>query len=199
MYFMENERLREYERFMQLTPHYRPRGCGVIGIRITDTKPPPASYEEKMERMAAHIPFQSFRMRLNQYLKESEGNPMIFKNGRHQAAFWTAIERVGQRDYGLLAALYLMTADSRLRSVVERRTPGGQFLLEPFQIPDCTESTYTLSCAAKDLYLGTKYLTIDDLGDAKLIPPELFTLICNAMAVRRYGLRALEIQDETAQ
>ena len=33
MYFMDDERLREYERFMQHTPHYRPRGCGVIGIR----------------------------------------------------------------------------------------------------------------------------------------------------------------------
>lgn len=98
MYFMDDERLREYERFMQHTPHYRPRGCGVIGIRIMDTKPPPAPYEERMGQMAAHIPFQSFRMRLNQYLKESEGNPMIFKDGRHQAAFWTAIERVGQRD-----------------------------------------------------------------------------------------------------
>lgn len=61
------------ERFMQHTPHYRPRGCGVIGIRIMDTKPPPAPYEERMGQMAAHIPFQSFRMRLNQYLKESEG------------------------------------------------------------------------------------------------------------------------------
>ena len=87
MYFMDDERLREYERFMQHTPHYRPRGCGVIGIRIMDTKPPPAPYEERMGQMAAHIPFQSFRMRLNQYLKESEGNPMIFKDGRHQAAF----------------------------------------------------------------------------------------------------------------
>lgn len=49
MYFMDDERLREYERFMQHTPHYRPRGCGVIGIRIMDTKPPPAPYEERDE------------------------------------------------------------------------------------------------------------------------------------------------------
>lgn len=54
MYFMDDERLREYERFMQHTPHYRPRGCGVIGIRIMDTKPPPAPYEERMGQMAAH-------------------------------------------------------------------------------------------------------------------------------------------------
>ena len=53
MYFMDDERLREYERFMQHTPHYRPRGCGVIGIRIMDTKPPPAPYEERMGQMAA--------------------------------------------------------------------------------------------------------------------------------------------------
>ena len=196
MYFMENERLREYEQFMQHVTRYRPRSYGVIGIRITDAKPPPASYEERMSQMAAHIPFQSFRMRLNQYLKESEGEPMIFKNGRHQAAFEIAIERVEQRNYGLMAALYLLTADSRLRSVVRRKPPGGQFLLEPFQIPDCTESAYTLYCAAKDLYLGTRHLTINDLGDANLISPKLFTLICNAMAVRRYGLRALEIEKE---
>ena len=107
-----------------------------------------------------------------------------------------AIERVGQRDYGLLSALYLLTADPRLRRIVEKRHPGGTLLFEPFCVPGCTESAYTLYCAAKDLYLGTKHLTIDDLGDAKLIPTELFRLICNAMAVRRYGLRALEIGKE---
>lgn len=44
----------------------------------------------------------------------------------------------------------------------------------------------------KDLTLGTKHLTVSDLSDADLVPPMLFRTICNAMAIRRFGLAAIK-------
>ncbi len=41
------------------------------------------------------------------------------------------------------------------------------------------------------MYLGTKHLTFSDLADQSLIPPKVFGLICNAMAIRRFGLGAI--------
>ena len=54
---------------------------------------------------------------------------------------------------------------------------------ENIKLHNCTERAYTLYCAAKDLTLGTKHLTVSDLSDADLVPPMLFRTICNAMAV----------------
>lgn len=76
MYFMENKRPREYEQFMQRTPRFRPRGCGVIAIRLTDSKPPPASYEERLRQTAAYIPCRPCRMRLNIYLKRTSSGSL---------------------------------------------------------------------------------------------------------------------------
>lgn len=50
---------------------------------------------------------------------------------------------------------------------------------------------HPLFCAAKDLYLGTGCLTVSDLAYKSLVPPKAFRLICNAMAIRRFGLGAI--------
>ena len=61
---------------------------------------------------------------------------------------------------------------------------------------NCSEYSYPLYCAAKDLYLGTRHITINDLADNKLINAKTFALICNAMAIRKYGLGAIQFTDE---
>ncbi len=61
------------------------------------------------------------------------------------------------------------------------------------------ENSYPLFCAAKDLYLGTKHLTVRDLADAELISPKVFALICNAMAIRRFGLGAIQYEERNIQ
>ena len=53
------------------------------------------------------------------------------------------------------------------------------------------EKGYTLMCAAKDLYLGTKYMSISDLSDELLISSDVFGLICNAIGIKRFGLKVL--------
>lgn len=59
-----------------------------------------------------------------------------------------------------------------------------------------TENAYTLFCCAKDLYLGTKHIAVKDLADMDLISPKMFGLICNAMAIRRFGLNAINFTFE---
>ena len=45
---------------------------------------------------------------------------------------------------------------------------------------------------SKDLYFGTKYITVSDLCDKELIYPEMFGLICNAMGIKRFGIKAIK-------
>ena len=47
-------------------------------------------------------------------------------------------------------------------------------------------------CVAKDLYLGTEHISMCDLTDEEIIPKKVFELICNAVAIRRFGLGILK-------
>lgn len=59
----------------------------------------------------AAIKYPPFVRRLNLYLNESEEYPMEFKNEKHRELFGEAIRRKDKKDYALMAALYLLTAD----------------------------------------------------------------------------------------
>ena len=59
MYFMQNGRLREIEMLMQRVPNFRPRGCGVITIRITEI--PPSTFAGVMMKTASAIRYYNRR------------------------------------------------------------------------------------------------------------------------------------------
>lgn len=133
-----------------------------------------------------------FRIRLLQYIHESEENTMQFKNEKHREAFAEAVRKMNKKDNALMAAVYLFTADGRLWNQVSRYVDRCEIAYD--RIRNTTESGYALFCCAKDLALGTKRLTISDLADSDLIPPKLFAVICNAIAIRRYGLGAIQFK-----
>ena len=134
----------------------------------------------------------AFQHRLMRYIKESEENPMNFKNEKHRAVFEEAVKRQNKKDYTLMSALYLLTADGRLWNQISRYVSKGEIAFDRIRLNGTTESGYTLFCCAKDLALGTKHITVSDLADSELISPKLFAVICNAMAIRRYGLGAIQ-------
>lgn len=150
-----------------------------------------ASVRETLTEAMAAIRYPPFWKRLNQYISESEVNPMNYRNQKHEQAFQTAIEKQNRKSYALMAALYLLTAEMPLWNAVKYQAADRVIDFEKLKPADCTTDGYTLFYAAKDLYLGTNNLTISDLSDVKIVPPRIFALICNAMAIRRFGLGAI--------
>ena len=47
-----------------------------------------------------------------------------------------------------------------------------------------------LFCVAKDLYLGTRQVTISDITNKHLVDSKLYEILCNGMAIRRFGKNA---------
>ena len=189
--FFEDIYSRKLERLMTAVPNFKPRGVGFrfaepqIFIAVTAT---PA---EILSATVQQIRCPPFRKRFQEYI-ESEENPMIYLNERHRARFALAVKNVCSGNYALLAALYLLTADGRLWSCCKHHINNGCVFFENIKLNNCSERAYTLYCAAKDLTLGTKHITVSDLSDADLVPPMLFRTICNAMAIRRFGLAAIK-------
>ncbi|MCI8471854.1 MAG: hypothetical protein HFE65_01960 [Clostridiales bacterium] len=194
-----------YDRFIETMmieiPGFQPRGHGVYisqsELLLSEKQqPPPASLTNAIKRTMSHLHCQSFQRRLKQYLKESEEIPMDYRNEEHRIAFMEAIEKLNRKDYALMSAVYLLTAEHALWMKAKQRVRQNKICFNAIKLQNSTENAYTLFCCAKDLYLGTKHITIKDLADKDLIAPRIFDLICNAMAIRRFGLAPINSNKE---
>ena len=120
---------------------------------------------------------------------------MLYRNEKHKAVFENAIRKKDIRSTSLMGAIYLLTSDFKIWQILKHHINKNKINFKQVRLSGIGEEAYTLYCTAKDLYLGTKHLTIRDLADTDLISPKMFSVICNAMAIRRYGLETVRIQD----
>lgn len=209
MTFTHSPYLQSLERMMQTIPNFRPPGhglyvyknsispCDVPGYCEKQIAAESSSYRAVITETMAYIRHRSFHRRLNRFLQESEGHPMIFQNEKHRETFAGVTGRKNKKNLALMSALYLLTADGWLWQKVKRQVSKTAIDFEGIQLHGASGNNYALFCCAKDLYLGTKHITISDLADTELIAPKTFALICNAMAIRRFGLRALQYRERT--
>ena len=82
-----------------------------------------------------------------------------------------------KQNYALLSALYLLTADYRLCKIMKHYTQKNAVDFAGVSLKGIHENGYTLYCVAKDLYLGTKHLSVSDLADTELIRPQILVLV----------------------
>ena len=115
-----------------------------------------------------------------------------FRNNTHRTVFLEASRNMKHSNYAALTALYLLTADGRLWNQVKDCVQHNQILFDQMKPNNHSTNSYALFCVAKDLCLGTNHMTLCDLADTELIPPRVFAIICNAVAIRRCGLDAIQ-------
>lgn len=189
MFVFEEEPLRSLERMMQGIPNFAPRGHGVI----VSYGPGDAAVErifasqKEFQEILAGIRYPPLEQRVQKYQKESGGKRMEFRNDKHRTVFEEAVRRLGRGGNARLAALYLLTADHRLWMAARHACQDSRICFDKIRLKGSTEDGYALYCAARDLYLGTKSLTIREISDPGLIAPKTFALILNGMAIRRFG------------
>lgn len=117
---------------------------------------------------------------------------MNFKNENHKKTFMSELKKLNPSDKALMCKLYLLTADVKLWQQVKRCMDKNRIPLHQIHLRPGIEERYILLCSAKDLTEGTKHLTIADLADREVITPQMFEVLCNAIAIRRFGLDAIQ-------
>ena len=201
MLFTETASDRKYERMMTRIPNFRSRGGGRrIGetdlenarliISNASVKIGKSTYREKIK-----LTVREEKARRSEKRKENlfgkKGYEMDFKNKRHKEIFVTTAARL-EKNNSLLAAVYLLTASGRLWADAEPCISRNSIDFDSIKRGKHSIGAYALFCAAKDLYLGTESMNIADMSDRSVIPDVAFGLICNAMMIKRYGLKALD-------
>ena len=114
----------------------------------------------------------------------------MYNNKRHQEIFEKAIIKKNENNYPLLAAIYLFTSDNELWKVTKDHVKKNKIEFDEIKLNAIYSKGYILYCVAKDLYLGTGHVTISDITNKHLVAPKLYEILCNAMAIRRFGRNA---------
>ena len=73
-----------------------------------------ASRSEVMTETMKDIHNADFHRRLNQFIRENEELPMNFRNEKHRVAFDEAVRKLNKKNFALMAAIYLLTAEHKL-------------------------------------------------------------------------------------
>ena len=81
-----------------------------------------------------------------------------FRNNAHRAVFLEVSRNMNRSNYAVLAALYLLTADSRLWNQVKDYVQHNQILFDQMKPKNHSTNSYAMFSVAKDLYLGTNHM-----------------------------------------
>ena len=109
----------------------------------------------------------------------------------HHRDFAHAIRGMDADEHYHIAAVYLLTADRDLWQRAQHLVTKNHIQFADISIANCTMDQYNLYSCAKDIYCGTGSFTVSDLVDSIIVHPKMFKLLCNAMAIARYGINAL--------
>lgn len=154
-----------------------------------------ASHSEVLTEIAHEVNVYALKKRLFKYINKNRRTPMSYRNSKHRLIFTETTEKANKNNYALMSAIYLLTADHGLWTASKHHINKNDIDFDRIKLRNSTEEAYTLLCCAKDLYLGTKHITARDLADTDLITPKQFGIICNAMAIRRFGLGAIHYNE----
>ena len=109
-----------------------------------------------------------------------------FYRGRgHRECFEREEKKLGGGSPKLRAALYLLTADSRLWAAARPVVSKTGIDFAAIRPKDISTEAYVLYRAAQDIYEGTRYIGAAELVDRKLASGRMFRLICRAMELAR--------------
>lgn len=123
-------------------------------------------------------------------------NIMLYRGSAHKEMFQTTLATRPNISNFMLTALFLLTADKRLWSKVRSAVSSNNIDFSSIKLGDISTNAYALFMIAKDLYCSTHHITVTDLADRDIVPQKLFAVICNAIAIHRYGRDAIRIAEK---
>lgn len=113
---------------------------------------------------------------------------MIFRGKAHEVMFRNAIAHENNSDRDRLAVIYLLTGDKFLWSKVRQSGADRDFDFSAVHLASISPDAYTLFMTARDLYEGTKHISVSDIADRNIVSHKIFGIICDALSICRYGL-----------
>lgn len=220
--FMTNTKYANTEFEMQLIPGFTPRRSGMSVSRFEysarDCDCTACAYKTRKgkctspsdciclrERLVAgcvpltellgvltkEVPERPFVARVSRLSRQ----PLpIFETGDHQIRFEAAHRESLTGSAMHTAAVFLLTADPFLWSRARIAVTPEDIDFPAIRIHGVDLDGYVLFHTAKDLYVGTKHISLSELTDPELVSDSAFRLLVTAFLIRRYGAEVLSTE-----
>lgn len=144
-----------------------------------------ATIDELLGVFAAEVRERAFVNRVSRL--SGMGQP-FFHSARHRQRFEGRREGLPKPDEAAwCAALYLLSADTFLWNRAQAAVRPDCIDFTPIHIHGVDLDGYVLFHTAKDLYKGTKHISLSELTDPELVSDEAFRMIIAAFLIRRHG------------
>jgi hypothetical protein len=115
---------------------------------------------------------------------------MVFRNDNHGVLFEKEIRYHKGCSRKMTAALFLLTADSRLWHQAENHIGTNEIDITAIKPRRLDAMAYVCFTVAKDIITGSRTVSLTELADPSMLPPRYFLVIQTAMLIRGYGLSA---------
>lgn len=215
--FMSNTPYATTEFEMQLIPGFTPRRSGIVVSRLAysthDCNCGYCSNKDKKNKctrlekcvclrerlVMGCVPIDQLLNVLTAEMREHSfssrmlrlsGKPQpFFSEGRHKQRFesrWKNRMQMADED-AWCAALYLLTSNTFLWGKSDDAVKPDFINFNAIHVHGVDLDGYVLFHAAKDVYKGTKHISLSELTDPELVSDESFSLIITAFLIRRYG------------
>lgn len=146
---------------------------------------------ELLEVLAREVPERRFVARVSRL----SSRPLpIFETSGHQLRFEAAYRERLTGSAGQAAAVFLLTADPFLWSKARLAVVPEGIDFPVIHIHGVDLDGYVLFHTAKDLYTGTKHISLSELTDPELVSDGAFRLLVTAFLIRRYGAEVLSAE-----
>ena len=195
MYFTETPSLWEIEKAMKMIPNFTPRGHGVVILckhEFAEKSCIGDSQKEILARTVSRINNPLFQKRFQKYINESETIPMNFRNSKHSISFTDTIRKKNKKDYALMSALYLLTAEFALwqtatlkrgdltvtKTSEDGLTEGVKFHLSGTSLSGLPVDEYAVTDSSgtahfEDMLIGSGYVLSEvDTGIQYVVPDD---------------------------
>lgn len=115
---------------------------------------------------------------------------MVFRNDNHGVLFEKEIRYHKGCSRKMTAALFLLTADSRLWHQAENHIGTNEIDITAIKLRRLDAMAYVCFTVAKDIITGSRTVSLTELADTSMLSPRYFLVIQTAMLIRGYGLSA---------
>ncbi len=113
---------------------------------------------------------------------------MEYRGQTHNEMFTLTIKNRKNANFRYLSVVYLLTADKNLWSICKNAVSENSVDFSNIRNTGLSSDAYTILMTAKDIYHDDGHITIADLANKQIVSAKMFSVICNALAICRYGI-----------
>ena len=97
-------------------------------------------------------------------------------------------KKMDKKDNTQMAIVFLLTANLALWNRCRIYMIDNKIPIHRVRLNRSTEEGYLLFCAAKDIALGSRHISMNDLVDKDVVSGAMWQLIFTALEIKRFGV-----------